>query len=823
MKKETERSTVKRQICARHWRYPDLTLARRAEGGLRLSVNNQEQNLLTHDTAEWPVITVITVVYNRVATLERAILSVLGQNYPALEYIIIDGGSTDGTLELIQKYQQQLAYYLSEPDGGIYDAINKGLSLAHGDYIGLLNSDDFYAPGFLQAAVRKTKIKARSEQSELGEIIYGRHIRLTEPPAPPEDLAAYISAFSLHWLGLAHGTFLVQRSAYEAIGPYSTKLRIASDHLWIDAALRQGIHFIPCLEYPAFFFSTNGISSTEWKAARKERAQITQGNLPFLTRREVRALVDYRGDFPVFVKVVSTLFKKYPQEIELLQAAVQFLRYQLVYGTLKSRGGELLWKMASLESFKDILKRLEHTSGKTGENILPEPHGLIVDFAQKVAAWAAEKVACEWLAQAIAEYRNSVARHPAMALELRSSFDIILVRHCGIQQLCEYYRSKISEPPSPAATIIPNSLISLATTPRRTKSVALTLASILQGSVQPEKILLWLVQEDQEHIAVQPNERNLPPELRALRTSSSGKLEIRFYSDGQGITSYSKIIPSLREFPDSIIITADDGVLYPSEWLEQLYQSYLREPESIHCHRAHAINFETGGQAMPYSCWDQDIESTAESSLAYFFISGFGVLFPPHSLHPDVLRRDLFLWLASDAADVWLNAMAVHQASKTRVVAGQMTATTGILGSLSFIPSLPGSPPSGRRAEQTGHAVQVELVYGYFALWEKVFANSLDADYLLERNEQKARQIQYLQNNRWYRFGQLSRKRKLWVIGKVLWGPLKIRFCLLAKLFWSEEVKPKNTLLYCKALLKKLFVSKERARVQNGIFRGPPK
>ena len=89
-------------------------------------------------------VSVITVCYNAILGIERTITSVLSQSYPEVEYIVIDGGSKDGTVDVIQKYADRIDYFVSEPDGGIYDAMNKGIGAATGDVVGLLNSDDFY-------------------------------------------------------------------------------------------------------------------------------------------------------------------------------------------------------------------------------------------------------------------------------------------------------------------------------------------------------------------------------------------------------------------------------------------------------------------------------------------------------------------------------------------------------------------------------------------------------------------------------------------------------------------------------------------------------
>lgn len=95
----------------------------------------------------YPKISIVTVNFNQAGYLEDTILSVINQNYPNLEYIIIDGGSTDGSVEIIKKYESKLAYWISEPDGGMYHAIQKGFDKSTGEIMAWINSDDFYLPG----------------------------------------------------------------------------------------------------------------------------------------------------------------------------------------------------------------------------------------------------------------------------------------------------------------------------------------------------------------------------------------------------------------------------------------------------------------------------------------------------------------------------------------------------------------------------------------------------------------------------------------------------------------------------------------------------
>lgn len=120
----------------------------------------------------YPLISVITVSYNAVLTIEQTILSVINQTYLNIEYIIIDGGSTDGTVNVIKKYADKIAYWVSEPDKGIYDAMNKGIAYSHGEYCNFINAGDKFCSSSI--------LKQVMDFNHVADIIVGQDLHVNE-------------------------------------------------------------------------------------------------------------------------------------------------------------------------------------------------------------------------------------------------------------------------------------------------------------------------------------------------------------------------------------------------------------------------------------------------------------------------------------------------------------------------------------------------------------------------------------------------------------------------------------------------------------------
>lgn len=188
-------------------------------------------------------------------------------------------------------------------------------------------------------------------------------------------------------------------------------------------------------------------------------------------------------------------------------------------------------------------------------------------------------------------------------------------------------------------------IVSLTSYSKRMMEAALTIESIMQQTMKANRIVLWLAHEDY---------RNIPLSLRMLQKRG---LEIMECDD---LKSYKKIIPSLRHFPDDVLITIDDDIFYNPDILERLITAYLVEPQYIHCSRAFRIETASDGTILPYN---QNRNSASENKAGKYnlFVGCGGILYPPHSMDQEVLNEEVFMDICKYADDIWLYAMALKK------------------------------------------------------------------------------------------------------------------------------------------------------------------
>lgn len=177
-------------------------------------------------------ISIITVVYNNKKTIKDTINSVLSQNYDNLEYIIVDGASTDGTVEVIKEtiriHSKKNILFISEKDNGAYDAMNKGIDLANGDIVGTLNSDDLYYDRYCLSIVMN-EFKIKCTDSIFADLVYFRSNKSGKVFRYYSSANFSPNKFAFGWMP-AHPTFFVKRKCYIKYGKYKTDYIIAADY-----------------------------------------------------------------------------------------------------------------------------------------------------------------------------------------------------------------------------------------------------------------------------------------------------------------------------------------------------------------------------------------------------------------------------------------------------------------------------------------------------------------------------------------------------------------------------------------------------------------
>jgi len=214
-----------------------------------------------------PKLSVITIVYNNVKDIERTMLSVLNQTYPHIEYLIIDGDSNDGTKDIIFKYKNRLSQFISEKDRGIYDAMNKGLALATGDYVLFMNSgDEIYSP----ETVKEIFDTAPGADIYYGETeMYDEHWKSLGQRRHQAPETFDWHSFK-HGMSISHQAIYVKRSL--AV-PYDLRYKYSADIDWIIKVAKNASSIVNTDSYVAKYL-VGGVSKQKHLASLKERFRI---------------------------------------------------------------------------------------------------------------------------------------------------------------------------------------------------------------------------------------------------------------------------------------------------------------------------------------------------------------------------------------------------------------------------------------------------------------------------------------------------------------------------------------------------------------------
>lgn len=356
-------------------------------------------------------------------------------------------------------------------------------------------------------------------------------------------------------------------------------------------------------------------------------------------------------------------------------------------------------------------------------------------------------------------------------------------------QIEKFKRKKISGINSEGRT--PNLIVSLTTFPERIRDVYYAIFSLLNQTVKPDKLILWLAVEQ-----FPDKEEDLPQYLLDFKDQG---LTIKFTNDTK---SYKKLIPSLKEYPNDIIVTADDDIYYPENWLEILYNEYLNNPNLIYSHRNYKIKIKNK-KLLPFTKWKAFPNDNTQSFYNYPTTGG-GILYPPHTLYKDVLNEDLFLKLAPLCDESWFWAMAVLNKTKIKIVKNSISDITLVnpLRNAAF-----GNETILGIKNRVEHKKQEQIdnLLNYYPEIIKILIS--EEDMSTDNNKTKSTNLTFLENV--FSVRNEKNNKNNYKIITILWIKFKI------KKNKYKETKQKIQKRYEKILkrLNKKYVKKEPIRV----------
>jgi glycosyltransferase involved in cell wall biosynthesis len=259
---------------------------------------NSDQNKQTKETetdprirrSHNPLVSVVTVTYNSANTLQETIDSVKKQTYENIEHIIIDGGSNDGTIDIIKKNDNNISFWLSEHDDGIYDAMNKGITYAKGYYILMLNSDDWYEPTAIKELVEASNGSDSIVSGALARYIHADNSSNILPSMPFNEA-------TLLRMPLRHQTMLIPARVYLELGGYNTDYSIISDFDYAIRLFRSPFSYIE-INKPLLNFRTSGVSNTNWAKLHREHIKLVSRTFDFLDDKEALLLGNHEKAKP---------------------------------------------------------------------------------------------------------------------------------------------------------------------------------------------------------------------------------------------------------------------------------------------------------------------------------------------------------------------------------------------------------------------------------------------------------------------------------------------------------------------------------------------
>lgn len=556
------------------------------------------------------LVSVIIPTHNRAYCIERSINSVLNQTYQNLELIVVDDASTDKTSEIIETIDDlRLKYIKLQECKGANHARNVGIQASNGEYIAFNDSDDEWSPDKLAKQMALMELEQSVDDSHIAGVYCG----------------------------------LTRYRNNEIVGVAPILAQQTLDHL-------NGNLYDYMLTH--MFMSTQTVVL---KKSVLDEVGYFNENLNRLQDWELFLRISHDFDFRL---VQESLVKVYESKDSISKNDQAFIETVLYVKNLHEIWNDILkynryvdWivTMAKQQEFpeafqKNIMKNLEADKVLSNYQLECVRRALGGHNNQITTVQVIENLTqkCQKLEKEVRDLRTYILSRPETQREA-----VRWINRDRVDYEIETFRGKGINTESTRETRI---IVSLTSYPERMYDVKYTLYSLVRQSLKPDCIVLWLANEEFPN-----HEDDISPRL--LELMRRWGVTVRWCSN---IGSYKKLVPALREFPNDILVTADDDIYYGSEWLRGLVSAWEEKPDYICAYRAHRIQIDTNGEILPYQSWmERKNEVLNTASYLNFLTGGEGALYFPGALDARATDETLFKELASGSDDIWFWAMAV--------------------------------------------------------------------------------------------------------------------------------------------------------------------
>lgn len=552
-------------------------------------------------------ISVIIPVYNVEKYLEKCLDSIINQTFEDMEIICIDDGSTDSSLEILNKYagNDKRIKVVAQENSGPSQTRNKGIELAQGEYLTFVDSDDWIEEDCLE----KVYINAISNNSEVVLFNAIEHKsnnkfkkRIYLPIEEDIDYNNFSFDYNYNKQLAMNNVFVVWSKLYKTSFLKDNDLRFNVDYkMFEDVPFHiETILFAESISYvPEILYNYNRLNLNS-----------TQTHKSDYNHRLV--LFDIFDDIQG-VLLENNIFNEFKLnfiEFKILQSKENLNRTEDQFKE------EFYAKMRS----EFIKMRLDNETLKKISFIFYRYYVLVINF-------------------------KSFTKFDKFNKNVNYSFNYIDKKL--LDKKIERFEEKGINLNETQDSII----ISLTSFPKRMHDLHYCLYSLLTQNLKPNKLILWLAEEQF------PNkEKDIPESVLKLKNNG---LTIRWCED---IRSYKKLIPALKQYPNDYIVTADDDIYYPEDWLENIWEAHKKYPNSIISTRSRKIKLDSNN-VDNYINWKLNNKEESPSYLN-FPTNGAGTLFYPNSLDANVFNEELFLKLCPSGDDIWFWAMMVLNKTK---------------------------------------------------------------------------------------------------------------------------------------------------------------